>query len=133
VAIDAISNYGGLLNSYAFQSIKTVDVDTVKEQDKLREQEDKLVNSLDGLKQSYEMPYQVDNRSRSANLEDVSLTMQTGKDLDFLGRESGIEFLDMEKEISNLQRDAILQDYQYFVGSVNDVMYDNAEGVVLRK
>lgn len=133
MAIDAISNYGGLLNSYAFQSIKTVDVDTVKEQDKLREQEDKLVNSLDGLKQSYEMPYQVDNRSRSANLEDVSLTMQTGKDLDFLGRESGIEFLDMEKEISNLQRDAILQDYQYFVGSVNDVMYDNAEGVVLRK
>ena len=133
MAIDAISNYGGLLNSYAFQSIKTVDVDTVKEQDKLREQEDKLVNSLDGLKQSYEMPYQVDNRSRSANLEDVSLTMQTGKDLDFLGRESGIEFLDMEKEISNLQRDAILQDYQYFVGSVNDVMYNNTEGVVLRK
>lgn len=133
MAIDAISNYGGLLNSYAFRDIKTVDVDTVKQQDALREQEDKLINSIDGIRQSYEMSAPVDNRSRSANLEDVALDMQTEKDFDFLGRESSIDLLDMEKEISNLQRDSILQDYQYFVGNVNDVMFDNAEGVVLRK
>lgn len=133
MAIDALSNYGGLLNSYANRNIRTVDEATVQQQDSITKQEERLYNSIAGLAENYAKPYQVDIRSRMADLEDVSLSMQTENDLDFLGRNSDLSMLDMNQAISDMKKDSILQDYQYFVGSNDNVVANDENGLVLRK
>lgn len=133
MAIDAISQYGGLLNSYLHQNIRSVSVDDVQTQDRIREQERFLDDSIDGIAAKFQQPMYVDNRSRMANLEDVSLSMNSLKDMDFLGKDNGIDSLDMEKAISDMGKDDILQEYQYFVGGQDPVVTAGEDGMVIRK
>lgn len=59
--------------------------------------------------------------------------MRPEKDLAVLSRNSGLEQLDMKKAISDMQKDSILQQYQYFVGDKPDVLVNDEDGMVLRK
>ena len=49
-------------------------------------------------------------------VEDVSLTFNKKDDFGYIGKGSAIESLDMEKAISDMRKDQVLQQYQYFVG-----------------
>lgn len=60
-------------------------------------------------------------------------SMRPEKDLAVLSRNSGLEQLDMKKAISDMQKDSILQQYQYFVGDKPDVLVNDEDGMVLRK
>ena len=50
-------------------------------------------------------------------LEDVALTFLKDDTFDMIGSESDLNKLDIQKAISDMQKDKILQDYNYFVGS----------------
>ena len=53
----------------------------------------------------------------NAPLEDISITFHKQDDFSYIGRDSDIHSLDVEKAISDMRKDQILQQYQYFVGS----------------
>lgn len=53
----------------------------------------------------------------NAPLEDISITFHKQDDFGYIGRDSDIRSLDVEKAISDMSKDQILQQYQYFVGS----------------
>lgn len=58
-----------------------------------------------------------DHRSRAADLKNISLTFNKEESFDYIGSESSLANLDVQKAISDMQKDQILQQYQYFVGS----------------
>lgn len=132
MAINGLGEFGGFYNNYRVVDIPKVDIDTVKKQD-------------EALKAASEMPVvdapvvnnepEVDNRSRMANLDDISLNFNAGDDYSYIGSESSLEDLDMQKAISDMRKDSILQDYQYFVGNSEDMMnsFNNEDGSVFLK
>lgn len=60
---------------------------------------------------------QTQKPSANAALEDISITFHKQDDFGYIGRDSDIHSLDVEKAISDMRKDQILQQYQYFVGS----------------
>lgn len=75
---------------------------------------------------------EVDVRPRSVDPNEVSLTFNKGEDFSYIGKDNDINNLDMEKAISDMRQDSILQEYQYFVGNSNNV-FQSEDGVVLAK
>ena len=71
------------------------------------------------------------------NKERIVLTFFTspGEDYGYIGRDSDLAQLDMQKAISDMQKDSILQQYQYFVGSSQNIVTDKIfdEGIVVPK
>lgn len=59
----------------------------------------------------------VGEQKPNAPLEDISITFHKQDDFGYIGRDSDIRSLDVEKAISDMRKDQILQQYQYFVGS----------------
>ena len=71
---------------------------------------------------------------KNTALEDVSLTFLKDDTYDMIGSESDLNKLDMQKAISDMQKDKILQDYNYFVGSsVVQQRNISEDGVVVAK
>lgn len=75
---------------------------------------------------------EVTNRPKSVDPNEVSLSFNKNDDYSYIGKDKDIENLDMEKAISEMRQDSILQEYQYFVGNTNTV-YASADGVVIAK
>ena len=71
---------------------------------------------------------------KNTALEDVSLTFLKDDTYDMIGSERDLNKLDMQKAISDMQKDKILQDYNYFVGSsVMQQRNISEDGVVVAK
>ena len=71
---------------------------------------------------------------KNTALEDVSLTFLKDDTYDMIGSESDLNKLDMQKARSDMQKDKILQDYNYFVGSsVMQQRNISEDGVVVAK
>lgn len=72
---------------------------------------------------------------KNADLENISLKFNTGEDYGYIGKDSDIASLDMQKAISDMKKDSVLEQYQYFIGSVkafSDEM-NPADGIVIKK
>ena len=67
----------------------------------------------------------------NASLEDISLSLNDNGSFEMKGRESDIAALDMEKAVSDMQKDQALMQYQYFVGDTN--VSNNEDGIVIAK
>ena len=80
---------------------------------------------------SYEI-LPVDNRPLATDPNSVSLNFNKGDDFSYIGSEKDIAKLDMQKAISDMKQDNILQEYNYFIGSSRNV-YSSEDGVVLAK
>lgn len=78
-----------------------------------------------------ESPF-IDTRSRSTDPESISLTFHKEETFDYIGSESKLDNLDVRKAISDMQKDAVLQEYQYFVGSAKSLI-NTEDGIVLMK
>lgn len=132
MAINGLLDYGGLYNNYRPISIPQVDVNTVKSQDEAKLAENEAAAMGTPL---VENTATVDNRSRIANLEDISLGFNAGEDFSYIGSEADSGLLDMDKLISDMKKDKILEDYQYFVGSSQNVapQASNEDGMVFLK
>ena len=139
MGIEKVGSYGGLYGNYKAQNIQTVDVETVKAQDakKLAEEEAALTGRQQDTKadvvSSAGAKENIQERSRIANLEDVSLTFNKSEDFGYIGRDASLSNLDMEKAISDMRKDQVLEQYQYFVGSAKEMLGSFADGVVIRK
>ena len=71
-------------------------------------------------------------------LEELSLSFYPEKSKDIIGTQSDIRSLDMQKAISDMKKDRILEDYQYFVGSMRDTakpetVTQTEDGIVMTK
>lgn len=51
------------------------------------------------------------------DIADVSESLKGIQDFSFIGREADIKLLDANKAVSDLKKDDILSEYQYFVGN----------------
>ena len=115
MAIPSISLYSDLQNNYISRTVRSVDVETVKQQ----EQQKAKAAATDSLDSSKLQSPEADKKraQRVANLQDISLSFKKNDDYGYIGQDSGIESLDMQKAISDMKKDSILQEYQYFLGS----------------
>lgn len=73
------------------------------------------INSGNSTAAKEEVP--VGEQKPNAPLEDISITFHKQDDFGYIGRDSDIRSLDVEKAISDMRKDQILQQYQYFVES----------------
>ena len=129
MAINGLLDYGGLYSNYRPVQIPMVDVSGVAKQDENAIKASENVVAAPVL----ETPVN-DNRSRMADLDNISLNFNTGDDYSYIGSESDMATLDMEKLISDMKKDKVLEDYQYFVGSTNtqNTFADNDGAVFLK-
>ena len=68
---------------------------------------------------------------KNASLEDISLSLNENKTFEMKGKDSDLESLDLEKAVSDMQKDQALMQYQYFVGDSNIQNYE--DGIVIAK
>ena len=73
-----------------------------------------------------------DKRPLKVDLKEVSMSFNRQEDYGYIGKDKDISLLDMEKAISMMKQDSILQDYQYFVGSSKDI-FSSEDGRVIAK
>lgn len=70
---------------------------------------------------------------QNLSIEEVSISLnESASTFEMKGRESNIEDLDMEKAVSDMQKDKALMQYQYFVGDSNPFM-STEDGIVIPK
>jgi len=89
--------------------------------------------------QKIEAPKEMDLRldsirpTTNASIEDISLSLnESAASFEMKGRDSDISDLDMEKAVSDMQKDQALMQYQYFVGDSNPFVNDE-DGIVFAK
>jgi len=127
LSIQGIQQFGGLYGTYPARQIPVVSVEEAKEQ------KSALPDSSTSLPDQSEVQKQEQNKaSRSADLQNISLTFNAGEDYGYIGKDSILENLDVMKAISDMQKDSVLQQYQTFVGS-GDTVFSSEDGVVLMK
>lgn len=131
--------HDSLYNSYRVQQALTTYVDRLERTDSRTSEADlnkqTNLNAQSNNLTSAAEPTQIDRAGRMADLEQMSLTFNKEDSFDYIGMDSNPENLDMQKAISDMQKDQILQSYQYFVGSAGS-LYDGMpteDGMVVLK
>ncbi len=71
-------------------------------------------------------------RPRTTDPNSISIEFNKGNDHSYIGSTKDIAGLDVQKAISAMQQDSVLQEYNYFVGSA-DKVFSSSDGVVLAK
>lgn len=133
MGIDFLSGYGRMQSYYKTSEIQSADPEKLKKQEELQLQKsnppEKETSGYTG-----EVPEATeDSRKRTTDLENISLTFHKEDSFDHIGSESVLTDLDMQKAISDMQKDQVLQEYQYFVGSAKTLLNESADGQVLKK
>lgn len=126
MGIQGIGDYNSTVQNYMVPSIPHVSVEEVRRQDEAAE-----LQTVSEMKPHENTPIQ--GPRQDAPLEDISITFNKQQDYGYLGKDSDIHSLDMERAISDMQKDQVLQQYQYFVGNSRNLFADNADGVVVPK
>ena len=108
MTIDSAYQYGSYYQNYRSE-IKQVSVDEVKQQDK--QQLQAAQEDISTLQQEYRQQ------------EDT---------YDYIGKDASLENLDMMSAISDMQKDKVLEQYQYFV-KPKDVLLSDVDGTVIQK
>ena len=69
------------------------------------------------------------------NLEDISIKFNAGETYDYIGKDKDIQNLDIKKAVSDMQKDQVLEQYQFFVGKqdASGILVNNSDGMVLCK
>lgn len=106
-----IGRIGGIYQSYPVEPIKKVEPETVRKQDEIQKQQENLIPA-----EAQDTQTAPDNRSKTADLENISLTFQSNDTYDYIGKDSDLTLLDVDQVISDMKKDSILDQYRYFVG-----------------
>ncbi|MGN0377333.1 MAG: hypothetical protein ACI4ED_06830 [Suilimivivens sp.] len=130
MGIDILSGFGRIQPYYKASDIPTVTPEEIRKQD--AQQADVDQSAAEVNLTSPDTGVQEDNRSKIADLENISLTFNKEESFDYLGSESGLMNLDVQKAVSDMQKDSILQEYQYFVGTAASFM-NTEDGLVFQK
>ncbi len=133
MGINSINDYSNIFNNYRVPTIPVVSVDEVAKQDRQRIEAEKQMPAATSSLEDISLPKA---RQNNAALEDISLTFNKGDDFGYIGKDSDIFSLDVEDAISDMQKDDVLKQYQYFVGNMgggNNALVDNNDGIVIPK
>ncbi len=125
--IGAIEDYSSYLQNYRAPVIPQVSVEEVKRQDQMKAREVQPVSEMT-REEAPDLSY----RKPNAEIDQLSLTFNKQESFDYLGKDSDINDLDMQKAISDMQKDQMLMQYQYFVGSAKN-LFSNGDGTVIVK
>lgn len=131
--------YGSFYDSYSVQQIQTPYVnepanpgvvEDVSEQNRQPDQPRQSDNLTTEAKSVQE-----NSASRMADLDNVSLKFNKEESFGYIGADSSLDNLDMQKAISDMQKDQVLQSYQYFVGSADSLFggLPSEDGTVVLK
>lgn len=135
MSIDRIGMYGGFYNQYRLPEIQSVSVEDVKKQNlEADAQEQKALTGMPAMQEYTSQPQ--NQAPRTADLEDISLTFNKNETYDYIGKDASLENLDMMSAISDMQKDKVLEQYQYFVGPKmfeNPVVTTTPDGMVVQK
>lgn len=126
MGIGSISDYSSFLQNY---KIPTVVNEPVVISD-IQQPEIPVTNQNAPIHEETSAPAPV---RQDAKLEDISLTFNKKEEFGYIGQDSDIRSLDMEKAISDMKKDSVLQQYQYFVGSARNLNAGNVDGLVFAK
>lgn len=126
--IGVIGDYSSFLQNYSVPTIPRVKVDEILQPERVAEAVETSVVSDIREEASYTAPERKD-----APLEDISLTFNKQESFGYIGRDSDIQSLDVQKAVSDMRKDSVLQQYQYFVGSARNLMAQSADGAVIAK
>lgn len=132
--IQGYGQYGGFYQQSRVSQIKQVSTEEVRRQDEEQKKQKEASQSVEALQKEYASA--PDTRSRMADLANISLTFNEGETYDYLGRDASLDNLDMMSAISDMQKDKLLQQYSYFVGTQdmhNQVIASNEDGIVIQK
>ena len=128
----SFNDYGSLFQNYRIPSIPDVRIGQVEKP--MQQPEAMPIQTQEKTVITEEEPIRK-QAGKSADLENISLKFNMGDDYGYIGRDSDIEQLDMQKAISDMKKDSVLQQYQYFVGSSQDLLTGSAseDGMVIPK
>jgi len=127
-----ISDYSSLFQNYNIPSIPDIKIGQTQQSE---QQLPKIPEEPQGKTVITEEEPIQKKAGKSADLENISLKFNTGDDYAYIGKDRDIEQLDIQKAVSDMKKDSVLQRYQYFVGSSQDLMNGNAteDGIVIPK
>ena len=120
-----------ICSKYQRPEIKQVSEEEVRRQDQ-EQQQAALQQSTPDYSRISDLAAQ-DRKAKAADLENISLTFNKTDSFNYLGSESGLENLDVMKAVSDMRKDEVLQEYQYFVGSSQNFAFQSEDGVVIPK
>ena len=109
--IGRMQDYSIQMPEYTKQPAKTVIVEETGAESHVASSEQINVGKAGQAAEQTQKP------SANAALDDISITFHKQDDFGYIGRDSDIHSLDVEKAISDMRKDQILQQYQYFVGN----------------
>lgn len=132
MGVQLMTGFGNFQSYYKASEIPVVDAQEIKQQQMPKQPEKEIPEASDA---NYSQPNtsSPDRRTAVADLENISLTFNKEESFDYIGNESGLASLDVQKAISDMQRDQVLQQYQYFVGSAQSLIQNNEDGIVIPK
>lgn len=133
MGINGISEYGNMSFSYKIPEIPAVDYEKVNSaQDAVKAPKAVEVKPQDIALSIEEKNSHVSKPS--SKVQDLSLSFNLQEDYGYLGKDSNIENLDVQKAISDMRKDQVLQQYQYFVGDSRKLLQKASEdGLVFLK
>lgn len=133
MTIGGISDYGYMYRPYPVDRIPTVDASSANQVDSKPQQMETPVKESAQSEVSLASQSQTVER-KNAPLEDISLTFNKDDTFDMIGSSSDLSKLDMDKAISDMKKDSILQDYSYFVGApAGRIQSASEDGIVIAK
>ena len=127
MGVGGVSDYAGILKNYKVPVIPDMRLA------ELQRQESTVRENAPSTVASRENSVEVAGR-KDAALEDISITFNRQESFGYIGRDSDVRALDMEKAIDEMEKDRVLQQYQYFVGSSRNLYgAGDADGMVIQK
>lgn len=124
--IQGINGYSSRVQNYNKPSIPSAGLEETRRQDE-------TAGLAAAGRQMVHEEASVEVPGQEALLEDISVTFNRQEDFGYLGKDSDIHSLDMEQAISDMKKDQVLQQYQYFVGSSRNLFIESEDGIVFPK
>lgn len=128
MGIQGIGQFGSFQSNYRIQEIPRVNPED-KAVNTVEEKQDISQNLTPG---TIDEEPQRERRSVFTDPNEISIGINKNNDFSYIGRDKDIQALDIQKAISDMKQDSILQEYQYFVGSARNI-YQSEDGMVIPK
>lgn len=135
MAINGLGSFDIYSSYYSANSLNRIHENPLKQAEQSVTQNDKsnkIEDNGSALKKPLSLNLDAIKARPNASIENVSLSMKSTSDFDMKGRDSDLASLDMEKAVSDMQKDQALMQYTYFVGDSNIISQDE-DGIVIQK
>lgn len=122
MGVSGISDYSQLFQNYRIPEIPVADVKQI--------QQPVAIQPETEAQKPVDIDLSIEENSpvsrKNADVRELSLTFNANEDFGYIGQDSNLGDLDMQKAISDMKKDSILQQYQYFVGSAENMFPQNS-------